>query len=135
MSELSTNIVEMYAESKHPAKWAAMQIVKEGRPSMTCGEAMDMIERVVGEAIESATQKILPCGHPASCGEPCGWCAVIAKLKEQEELWNMPDTLRCGHPSDCWTPRGDEGGHCGWCAEVAALRSLVASMSDTGRTD
>lgn len=75
MSELSTNIVEMYAESKHPAKWAAMQIVKEGRPSMTCGEAMDMIERVVGEAIESATQKILPCGHPASCGEPCGWCA------------------------------------------------------------
>lgn len=85
MGEFSENIVEIYAESKHPAKWAAMQIVKAGRPTMTCGEAMDMIERVVNEAIQSAMRNTLPCGHPGACnrGGKCGWCKEKEAAYEQ----------------------------------------------------
>ena len=48
----STNLVEIMAEKTDPAKWAALQIIKDGRPDMTCGEAMDMIEAIVNRAIE-----------------------------------------------------------------------------------
>ncbi len=47
----SDNMLEIGAEIRNPAKWAAMQIVKAGRPDMICGEAMDMIEEVVNRAI------------------------------------------------------------------------------------
>lgn len=50
----STNLVEIMAEKNDPAKWAALQIIKGGRPDMTCGEAMDMIEVIVNRAIELA---------------------------------------------------------------------------------
>jgi hypothetical protein len=30
-------------------------------------------------AWQAAPYKTLPCGHPAACGEPCGWCAAVAE--------------------------------------------------------
>ena len=53
----STNLVEIMAEKTDPAKWAALQIIKDGRPDMTCGEAMDMIEAIVNRAIELAMNR------------------------------------------------------------------------------
>lgn len=46
----SETVLEMAAE-RDPAKLAAMQIIKGGRPDMTCGEAADLIERIVRKAI------------------------------------------------------------------------------------
>ena len=53
-SAQSENLLEIGAEVLHPAKWAAMQLVKGGRPDMTAGEAFDMIEATVTRAIERA---------------------------------------------------------------------------------
>ena len=61
----SETVLEMAAE-RDPAKWAAMQIIKGGRPDMTCGEAADLIERIVRQAIAMNTTAQIetsgPCG-------------------------------------------------------------------------
>jgi len=57
MSDLSTNLLEVYAEQADPAKWAAIQIVKGGRDISTVAEAFAMIEKIVAEAIEMGIKK------------------------------------------------------------------------------
>lgn len=51
VSPLSENLVEIAAEIRDPATWAAMQIVKGGRPDMTGEEAFAMIEDVFRHAL------------------------------------------------------------------------------------
>lgn len=47
----SNNLIEMFME-RQPAKWAAYQIAAKRNPAVkSIGEAMDMIERIVAEAI------------------------------------------------------------------------------------
>ncbi len=48
----SENLLEIAAEIMDPAHWAAMQILKGGRPDMTQGEAMKMIEQIVRQSWE-----------------------------------------------------------------------------------
>jgi len=59
MSNLSTNLLEVFAEQSDPAKWAAIQIVKGGRNITTVAEAFAMIESIVAEAIEMGIKKHL----------------------------------------------------------------------------
>jgi hypothetical protein len=46
----SENLLEMALESQ-PARWAAQQLVKAGRPDMTAGEAVDRIEAIFEKAL------------------------------------------------------------------------------------
>ena len=47
----SDGLLEMWME-RDPAKWAAHQIAAKGYPCQTVGEAMDMIEAIVREAMK-----------------------------------------------------------------------------------
>jgi hypothetical protein len=58
---VSSNMLEIAAESIDPAKWAAMMIVKGGNPQMSCGEAMDLIEGTIRHAMNMETQR--RCSH------------------------------------------------------------------------
>lgn len=49
---VSSNLLEIAAEQRDPAKWAAIMITKGGNPAMTCGEAMDLIEGTLRHALE-----------------------------------------------------------------------------------
>jgi hypothetical protein len=52
----SDNLIEMAME-RNPAQWAAYQIAAKGSGCKTVGEAMDMIEAIVNEAIRMAQSK------------------------------------------------------------------------------
>lgn len=49
---VSSNLLEIAAEQRDPAKWAAMMITKGGNPQMTTGEAMELIEGTLRYALE-----------------------------------------------------------------------------------
>jgi len=48
---VSENMIEMWME-RDPAKWAAYQIAAKGSECKTVGEAMDMIEGIVRQAMD-----------------------------------------------------------------------------------
>lgn len=54
----SDTLIEMCYESE-PAKWAAHQISTKGYGLKTVGEAMDMIEAIVKEAIKMSQHDLL----------------------------------------------------------------------------
>lgn len=49
---VSSNLLEIAAEQRDPAKWAAMMIIKGSNPQMTSGEAMNLIEGTLRHALE-----------------------------------------------------------------------------------
>ena len=49
----SDNLLEIAALGMDPPMWAALQIIKAGRPTMTQGEAIDLIVATVRKAIET----------------------------------------------------------------------------------
>ena len=48
---VSSNLLEIAAEQRDPAKWAAMMLTKSFHPSMNVGEAMDLIEGTLRHAL------------------------------------------------------------------------------------
>ena len=53
----SENLIEIAME-RDPARWAAYQIAAKGKDCKTVGEAMDMIEAIVNEAIRMARKDV-----------------------------------------------------------------------------
>lgn len=49
---ISTNLIEIYAEQKDPAKWATMMLLRGGNPNMTGEEAAALIEGTLRHALE-----------------------------------------------------------------------------------
>jgi len=48
---VSSNLLEIAAEQRDPAKWAAMMITKGSNPQMTVDEAQDLIEGTLRHAL------------------------------------------------------------------------------------
>lgn len=48
---VSSNLIEVAAEQRDPAKWAALMLSKPNSPLMTVGDAMDFVEGTLRHAL------------------------------------------------------------------------------------
>ena len=49
---VSSNLIEIAAEQRDPAKWAALMLSKGGNPATSVGDAMDLVEGTLRHALE-----------------------------------------------------------------------------------
>jgi hypothetical protein len=68
---------------------------------------------------KAAQSQKLPCGHPSACGEPCGWCADLAKARKllgyfvtEPHIWGEGWWRKQLHEEDCRDAEGWQEGFC-----------------------
>jgi hypothetical protein len=59
-SPYSENLLEISEELFDPPTWAARQIIKGGRPDMSNADAIEMLRRIVADAIAASRTNLKP---------------------------------------------------------------------------